>query len=146
MREIEVICTQSQRQGLRGIRDRALVEVLYATGIRRVELTRLDLPDVDLEVGTVVVRRGKGGHDRRVPMHARACQWVRRGNGNERNCFCSGECAGRRFSATRWRIHPHASGSQRMNSTTRVRDAVRCHFEDGGPDSKILSIELSPAE
>ena len=76
VREIEVICTQSQRQGLRGIRDRALVEVLYATGIRRVELTRLDLPDVDLEVGTVVFRRSKGGHDRRVPMHARACQWV----------------------------------------------------------------------
>ncbi|MBK6585168.1 MAG: tyrosine-type recombinase/integrase [Gammaproteobacteria bacterium] len=78
VREIEVICTQSQRQGLRGIRDRALVEVLYATGIRRIELSRLDLRDVDLEVGTVVVRRGKGGHDRRVPMHARACSWVQR--------------------------------------------------------------------
>ncbi|MBK6288371.1 MAG: hypothetical protein IPF49_12190 [Gammaproteobacteria bacterium] len=35
--------------------------MLYATGIRRIELSRLDLRDVDLEVGTVVVRRARAG-------------------------------------------------------------------------------------
>ncbi len=40
-------------------------------------------------------------------------------------------------------IHTQAEPEDELHD--RVRDAVRCHFEDGGPDSKILSIELSPA-
>lgn len=40
-------------------------------------------------------------------------------------------------------IHPQAESEDELHD--RVRDAVRCHFEDGGPDSKILSLELSPA-
>ncbi|MBE7423855.1 MAG: tyrosine-type recombinase/integrase [Zoogloeaceae bacterium] len=43
-----------------GLRDRAILETLYSTGIRRMELTRLTLYDVDLAAGTVMVRLGKG--------------------------------------------------------------------------------------
>ena len=57
---------------LLGRRDRAILEVLYAAGIRISELVGLDVDDLDLEDGTVWVRRGKGAKDRRVPIGASA--------------------------------------------------------------------------
>lgn len=51
-----------------GARDRAMVELLYATGLRRTELLSLDLGDLERDTREVVVRRGKGGKGRRVPL------------------------------------------------------------------------------
>lgn len=51
-----------------GHRDRAVVEVLYATGIRNAELRGLSLADFDAEAGTLFVRAGKGGKDRVLPL------------------------------------------------------------------------------
>ena len=59
-----------------GWRDRAMLEVLYATGIRRMELARLELGDVDAERGVVLIREGKGGKDRMIPLGSRALYWV----------------------------------------------------------------------
>ena len=59
-----------------GLRDRAMLETLYSTGIRRMELTRLTLYDVDLAAGTVMVRLGKGARDRLIPLGARAGAWI----------------------------------------------------------------------
>jgi integrase/recombinase XerD len=59
-----------------GVRDRAILEVFYSTGLRRAELCALDLSDVNPERGTVTVRRGKGRKDRVVPLGARAASWV----------------------------------------------------------------------
>jgi integrase/recombinase XerD len=61
-----------------GLRDRAMLEVLYATGLRRTELCRLECPDVSPERGTVTVRQGKGKKDRVVPLGGRAAVWVTR--------------------------------------------------------------------
>jgi integrase/recombinase XerD len=61
-----------------GVRDRAMLEVLYATGLRRAELCRLECPDVNPERGTVTVRQGKGKKDRVVPLGPRAAAWVKR--------------------------------------------------------------------
>ena len=61
-----------------GLRDRALLEVLYATGIRRKELASLKLYDVDIERGTLLVRQGKGKKDRLLPLGDRAALWVRK--------------------------------------------------------------------
>jgi integrase/recombinase XerD len=61
-----------------GIRDRAMLEILYSSGIRRNELTQLKITEVDLERGTLMVRSGKGRKDRLVPLGERACAWVRR--------------------------------------------------------------------
>ena len=55
-----------------GLRDRAILEVLYGTGIRVSECARLDVGDVDLYEGTLLVRNGKGKKDRRVPLVGRA--------------------------------------------------------------------------
>lgn len=51
-----------------GIRDRAVLEVLYATGIRRAELLALTIYDVDLERETLRINKGKGGKSRLLPL------------------------------------------------------------------------------
>ena len=61
-----------------GLRDRVMLEVFYATGLRRAELCRLECPDVNGERGTVTVRKGKGKKDRVVPIGQRAAAWVAR--------------------------------------------------------------------
>jgi integrase/recombinase XerD len=61
-----------------GLRNRGILEVLYSTGIRRMEVANLALWDVDYERGCVTVRAGKGARDRVVPIGVRALVWVRR--------------------------------------------------------------------
>jgi len=61
---------------LLGIRDRAMLEVLYSTGIRRSELTGLELTDLNPERQTLQIRQGKGHKDRIVPVGERALSWT----------------------------------------------------------------------
>lgn len=59
-----------------GMRDRAILETFYSTGIRRAELTNLHVHDVDPERGTVMVCEGKGKRDRLIPIGERALAWI----------------------------------------------------------------------
>ena len=63
-----------------GLRDRAMLEVLYATGMRRHEIARLELGDIEAQRGegggVVLIREGKGGKDRLLPLGERALYWV----------------------------------------------------------------------
>jgi integrase/recombinase XerD len=59
-----------------GLRDRAMLEVLYATAIRRSELVDLKLYDMDQSRAMLMVRKGKGNKDRVVPLGARATVWL----------------------------------------------------------------------
>lgn len=61
-----------------GIRNRAILEVFYSTGIRLSECARLELRDVDFVRGTLTVRGGKGGKDRVAPLGETAIAWLRR--------------------------------------------------------------------
>ena len=61
-----------------GLRDRTMLEVFYATGIRRAELTRLEISDLHTERRTLRVRKGKGSKDRVVPVGERAAHWLAR--------------------------------------------------------------------
>ena len=61
--------------GLR-VRNRAMLETLYSTGMRRGELVALHVDDLDLERGTAHIRQGKGSKDRVVPVGERACRWI----------------------------------------------------------------------
>jgi integrase/recombinase XerD len=76
--DIETLIQQPEITTAAGLRDRAMLETLYSTGIRRMELVRLKLYDVDTRGGCVTVRGGKGGRDRVVPLGKRACAWVDR--------------------------------------------------------------------
>jgi len=59
-----------------GLRDRAILETFYSTGIRRSELSHLRLYDIDHKRGTVVIRQGKGKKDRMIPVGERARIWI----------------------------------------------------------------------
>jgi integrase/recombinase XerD len=61
-----------------GLRDRAIIEVLYSTGVRRMEVIALKLYDLSLDRGVVLVRQGKGKKDRYVPIGERAVAWLRK--------------------------------------------------------------------
>jgi integrase/recombinase XerD len=76
--EVERILAQTGLHGELGVRDRAILETLYSTGIRRSELIHLRLYDVDTRNGTLMVRQGKGQKDRMVPLGARAGRWIDR--------------------------------------------------------------------
>jgi integrase/recombinase XerD len=74
--EVERVLAVPDIQTPMGIRDRAILETLYSTGIRRQEICNLTVHDLDLERGTLVVRQGKGKKDRMIPIGERACRWI----------------------------------------------------------------------
>ena len=78
LEEIEAVCAQAMLHGELALRDRAILETLYSTGIRRSELTALKLYDLDVRNGSLLVREGKGQKDRYVPLGARAIRWLKR--------------------------------------------------------------------
>lgn len=59
-----------------GLRDRAIMEVLYATGMRRMEIAHLEIGDIDIGKCVVLIREGKGRKDRLIPLGERALYWV----------------------------------------------------------------------
>src|ERR1019366_5691511 len=76
--EVERIMMQPDIEEPIGLRDRALLEVLYSTGMRRLELVRLKLYDLSLDRGLLLINQGKGHKDRYVPIGERAVQWLQK--------------------------------------------------------------------
>ncbi len=74
--EVERVLAQPDLRDPLGVRDRAIMEVLYSTGIRRMELAGLSIFDIDQSRKTIMVRLGKGKKDRVVPVGERAMLWV----------------------------------------------------------------------
>ncbi|MFJ1472297.1 site-specific tyrosine recombinase XerC [Massilia orientalis] len=75
--EVERVLAQADTATPIGLRDRAMMEVLYATGMRRMEIARLEVGDIDQERAVVLIREGKGRKDRLLPLGERALHWVR---------------------------------------------------------------------
>lgn len=76
LEEVEQVIAQARLDTPSGLRNRAMMEVLFSTGIRRCELLGLRLVDLDLEGGSLWIRMGKGGKHRRVPIGHRAMSWL----------------------------------------------------------------------
>jgi integrase/recombinase XerD len=74
--EVERVLSQPKIEVPLGIRDRAILEILYSSGLRRMELLHLKLYDVDQKHGLITVRQGKGQRDRVVPVGERALAWL----------------------------------------------------------------------
>lgn len=74
--EMEAVLALPDIETVEGLRDRACLELFYATGIRRTELTNLHQSDLDRSRGTLHVRLGKGRKDRFVPIGERALAWI----------------------------------------------------------------------
>ncbi len=74
--EVETVLAQADTSNVLGLRDRAMMELLYSTGMRRMEIAGLTLGDVDIERQLVLIREGKGRKDRMVPVGERALHWL----------------------------------------------------------------------
>ena len=103
-----------------GVRDAAMVELLYATGARISEASRLDVADLDLP-GRQVRLFGKGSKERLVPMYERACGQLARYLGGARSSLLAGS------------PEPSADARQALFVSTRGRrmgpEALRRRFE-----------------
>jgi site-specific recombinase XerD len=136
-REVEAIVDALDRDGPLGLRDRALVELVYSAGLRSAEATGLDLGDVDFEQELVHVRNGKGGKDRVVPLGDEASALLRiylhearpqLARGAENAFFLS--VRGRRLdTSTLRRLVPHPH---------RLRHAFATHLLEGGADLRTI--------
>jgi integrase/recombinase XerD len=76
--EAEQVIAQVNLSYPMGLRDRAILETFYSTGMRRMELITLSLYDIDFDRGTVMIRQGKGKRDRVVPIGERALCWIQK--------------------------------------------------------------------
>jgi site-specific recombinase XerD len=122
--------------GALGLRNRALVELIYSAGLRSREAIDLDLGDVDFEQELVHVR-GKGGKERAVPLGEEAGHWLARylsearpelARGAENALFLS--VRGRRLdTSTLRRLVPHPH---------RFRHAFATHLLEGGADLRTI--------
>jgi site-specific recombinase XerD len=135
--EVEAIVEAVGVEGPLGLRNAALVELVYSAGLRASEAVGLDLGDVDFEQEHVHVRRGKGGKDRVVPLGEEAgalvARYLRDGRprlarGAENALFLSAR--GRRLdTSTLRRLVPHPH---------RLRHAFATHLLEGGADLRTI--------
>ncbi len=142
---------------LLGVRNRAMLEVLYSTGIRRIELARLELRDVHRQRQTLYVL-GKGGKDRVVPLGRPALAWMERYLQVVRPllCFQPEEQAlfltgyGHGFSTGSLgglikqmihQAHPHRTGGCHL-----LRHACATHMLEHGADVRVIQKLLGHAK
>ncbi|MBF6468792.1 site-specific tyrosine recombinase XerD [Nocardia beijingensis] len=144
--------------GPRGLRDRALLELLYSTGARISETVGLDVDDLDLEERSVVLR-GKGGKQRLVPIGRPALAAVdaylvrgrpvlaARGKGNGGALFLN--VRGARLSRqSAWQVlHTAAerAGIAAAVSPHTLRHSFATHLLDGGADVRVVQELLGHA-
>ncbi len=76
--EVELVLRQADHRTVIGLRDRAMLELFYSTGLRRAEVAHLRVADVDIPRGVVLVPAGKGQRDRVTPIGRRAIRWTTR--------------------------------------------------------------------
>ena len=74
--DAELVLAQPDLTTTLGQRDRAMLEVLYATGVRRTELGHIHLDDVNLERRSLLIQHGKGARDRLIPTGQRAANRI----------------------------------------------------------------------
>ncbi|HED52304.1 MAG TPA: site-specific tyrosine recombinase XerC [Gammaproteobacteria bacterium] len=152
--EVEQVLDQASLHGERGIRDRAIIETLYSTGIRRTEAVNLKLYDIDLNHGTLMVRQGKGGKDRLVPLGERACAWLTKYIDEVRSTFVMEPDDGTLF-LTEYgqpmiknrlsdtvKKHIDAAGIMKPGACHLFRHAMATHMLENGADIRFIQMML----
>jgi integrase/recombinase XerD len=141
----------------RGRRDRAMLETLYATGLRVSELVSLRLADVNLELGFVRVT-GKGGKQRLVPLGSKAQEALRDYLGQARGALLQGRASphlfvtGRGSAMTRqafWmllRRHGLQAGIRQKLSPHVLRHSFATHLLEGGAGLRSVQTMLGHAD
>lgn len=139
-----------------GLRDRAILELLYGSGLRVSELTGLDVDDVDLDEGAVRVL-GKGGKEREVPLGSYAKAAIERYLRGGRPALARPSSRGALFLGTRGTRLARQSvgrlvaqyarrvGIERPVSPHDLRHSFATHLLDGGADVRVVQELLGHA-
>ena len=139
-----------------GIRDRAILELLYGSGLRISELTGLDVDDVDLEEGSVRVL-GKGGKEREVPLGSFAADAVTAYLARGRPALASGTTRGAVFLNARGgrlsrqscarvlAAYVRRAGIDRRVTLHTLRHSFATHLLEGGADVRVVQELLGHA-
>lgn len=156
--EAEAVLAQCDATTLSGLRDRAVLELLYATGLRRSEALSLTLDTVDLDRGVVRVVRGKGGRDRYCPLGTRAVPWLTRYLAEVRSRWCR-DAADLRFfldanggpmssGSLGGRLHRYlvAAGITKRGACHLFRHAFATGLVEGGCDVRLIAAMLGHAD
>jgi integrase/recombinase XerD len=135
-------------------RDRAMVEMLYAGGLRVTEIVNVKLEDLKLEVGHVLVR-GKGDKERIVPMGRAAQVEIRTYMSDGREELLKGKISsmlfvrrgGGKLSRQRvWQMVKEASASGRHASPHMLRHSCATHMVENGADLRTVQTILGHAD
>jgi integrase/recombinase XerD len=141
----------------RGLRDRTLLELLYATGLRASECLDLRLEDVNMGAGFLVCT-GKGRKQRLVPLGEEAAAWVRRYLAEARPHFAGRRDSGHVFLNPRgrrlsrqslWAITARAAAAARLPrrvSPHVLRHSFASHLLEGGADLRSVQAMLGHAD
>jgi integrase/recombinase XerD len=158
VREVEAVLAVPDLSTPIGIRDRAIMEVLYSTGIRRMELIGLHLTDVDADRGTLMVRQGKGRKDRMIPIGTRALAWVGKYRDDVRADLACGADDGTLFLTTLGesfapnrltqlvRRHVDAADTGKRGACHLFRHTCATLMLEGGADIRYIQAMLGHAE
>jgi len=151
---IEDILRQPDIDTVEGIRDRTMMEVLYSTGIRRMELVKLTLYDVDPRRSTLMIREGKGRKDRLIPIGERALAWVEKYQTESRPALLTGKDSGTLFLTNkgiafrrgavgaRIKRYIRQAGIEVEGSCHLFRHAMATHMLENGADIRFIQAML----
>lgn len=141
-----------------GIRDRAMLEVLYACGLRVTELVSLRLTDMNLRQGVLRIM-GKGSKERLVPLGEEAINWLQtfiqesrddllKNNLSEDVVFPSnhGKMMTRQTFWYRIKIHAEAAGIKKKLSPHTLRHAFATHLVNHGADLRVVQLLLGHSD
>jgi integrase/recombinase XerD len=157
LKEVEQLLEQPNAQTPIGIRDRTMLEVLYATGMRVSELTQLPIHQVNLEGGYVLVF-GKGSKERIIPLGSEAMKWVtlylktareRLAKGKERlSLFInrSGEGMSRQQVWKSIKAYGRRAGIWKRITPHLLRHSFASHLLERGADLRSVQLLLGHAD
>jgi integrase/recombinase XerD len=155
--EVEALLAAPELSEPEGLRDRAMLELLYASGLRVSELIGLGLEQVSLAQGVVRVI-GKGGKERLVPLGDEAADWIRRYQQSARpellgQRLCDalfvtrrGEGMTRQAFWYRIRKHAKAAGITKHLSPHTLRHAFATHLVNHGADLRVVQLLLGHSD
>jgi integrase/recombinase XerD len=156
VQEVEAILAEADPETVQGLRDRALLETLYATGLRRMELAGTAVYDVDLRRGILWVRHGKGGRERVVPLGERAMAWLDKYLIEARPELLAhdttalflndyGEGVHADYISGKVKRHMAFAGVDKIGSAHLLRHACATHMLEGGADIRFIQEMLGHA-
>jgi len=157
VQEVEAILSAADPSTVWGLRDRALLETLYASGIRRMEVAGLGVYDVDLTREVLWVRQGKGGRQRVVPLGERATAWLDKYLSQARAQLITTDTAESLFVtdhgepvipayvADKVKHYMRAAEVHKVGSTHLLRHACATHMLEGGADIRFIQAMLGHA-